>query len=374
MKSSRILFLILPLLFSTVHAIDLRSVKSVDKFLEINTPEFLIKQPHQFHGLARVYNDVHPIYVKSQEVYYVNPDELFSIPKDADFVGWKSRYQVGMIQNKESLNLSFNQNKLIITSTTSNELNVLIGTPDQYEELSSIKYSYLWNWVRWIAMGLERVLINTQFVFSNWGLSIVFFSFLVKVLLFPVNQLTAASQIKVSRYQRELDPILRNIKKNHAGEEAHYRIMNAHKKLGITPFFNLKPMMLNLIQIPVLVAVFNMLGELAPLQGVSFLWINDLSLPDKVMTFPVSIPFMGDTLNLLPFFMTFVTLVSTVSFRNNIAPVAEVNRQKRNLYFMAVGFFILCYPFPSCMVLYWALTNFWQLLIQLVINYMNKIS
>ena len=62
--------------------------------------------------------------------------------------------------------------------------------------------------------------------------------------------------------------------------------------------------------------------------------------------------------------MTIITIYSTIIFQNKHAPVAEVKKQKRNLYFMAFAFFVLFYPFPAAMVLYWTLANILQFIQQ----------
>jgi len=61
--------------------------------------------------------------------------------------------------------------------------------------------------------------------------------------------------------------------------------------------------------------------------------------------------------SLLPLLMTLIALCSTVVFKNRYAEITEIKRQKRNLYLMAALFFVLFYPFPAAMVLYWLSTN-----------------
>jgi len=161
----------------------------------------------------------------------------------------------------------------------------------------------------------------------------------------------------VAKFQSLLEPKLTEIKANFKGEDAHNRIMAAHKELGISPMFTLKPLLATLIQIPVLIAVFNALGEMPQIMGNSFLWIGDLSFPDSVAQFSVTLPLFGSSLNLLPILMTLVSVTSTLLFRNRGAPSSEVKRQKRNLFFMSAAFFVLFYPFPASMVLYWTASN-----------------
>jgi YidC/Oxa1 family membrane protein insertase len=144
--------------------------------------------------------------------------------------------------------------------------------------------------------------------------------------------------------------------------------MAAHKSLGITPFYTLKPMLGSFIQVPVLVAVFNALGEMPQLAGASFLWIGDLAYPDVIAMLPNAIPMFGDKLSLLPVIMTLVTIFSTLIFQNRSATEAELRRHKRNLYLMSAVFLVLFYPFPAAMVLYWTLANILQTMQQQLIR------
>ena len=180
--------------------------------------------------------------------------------------------------------------------------------------------------------------------------------------------MTVHFQRRVSKVQAQLAPRLADIKANYDGEDAHNRLMAAHKELGVSPFYTLKPMLGSLIQIPILIAVFNAFGEMPQLGGQSFLWIENLAYPDSIGHLPFAIPMFGANISLLPFIMTAVTLFSTIIFSNRHAPEAEVNRQKRNLYFMAGAFFVLFYPFPAAMVLYWTLANILQTIQQQVIR------
>ena len=50
-------------------------------------------------------------------------------------------------------------------------------------------------------------------------------------------------QRRVSQVQAQLAPQLAEIKANYDGEEAHNRLMAAHKSLGVLPFYTLKPML-----------------------------------------------------------------------------------------------------------------------------------
>ena len=76
---------------------------------------------------------------------------------------------------------------------------------------------------------------------------------------------------------------------------------------------------------------------------------------------PVVVPFAGGYLNLLPFLMTGLTLLSARVHAEPSLSLALRGGQRRRLYAMAGAFFVLLYAFPAGMVLYWTSNNFWHL-------------
>ena len=167
----------------------------------------------------------------------------------------------------------------------------------------------------------------------NWGLVIIIFGLFLKVILIPVAIMTVKHQRKVSRVKTLLEPVLAKIKKQYDGEEAHKQVIAAHKDLGVSVFYSLKPMLGSFIQIPILIAVFNALGEMPQLAGQPFLWIEDLAYPDSIGHLPFNIFMLGDTINLLPFIMTAIAIFSTIVFQNRLASKKEIKTQKTKLYF-----------------------------------------
>ena len=229
--------------------------------------------------------------------------------------------------------------------------------PDSFSEL---RYAHLWGPLQLLTQGIDYSLVKLYSAVANWGIALLLFAVLLKLGLLPLSVLTTGYQRRVSQIQAELDPIILEIRENYVGEEAHNRQMAAYKQLGVSPFFALKPMVGLLIQLPILVATFNALGEMPQFSEQSFLWIPNLAYPDEIAQIGFRIPLLGDTVHLTPFLMALVTVGSTMLFTNTVAPVVEIRRQKRNLYLMAIGFFFLFYPFPAVMVLYWAFTNLLQ--------------
>jgi YidC/Oxa1 family membrane protein insertase len=334
--------------------------------LQSNPTEFLqqkVQENYAFFGMSVYFNNLDYYLIDTEQIRRIEEAEIITLQAQ-QWLAVVGRFRVMLIQadslifsvNNQSLKwqnpavLAQDQSQLMLVAK--NELSAI--SP----ELNQIRYAHLW----WPLAGLSRaveaaLVFIQQYLVSNWGWTIVLFSVLVRLLLLPVGILTTRSQRKVSQVQALLAPRLLEIKANFDGETAHNKIMAAHKDLGVSPFYTLKPMLATMIQLPILIAVFNALGVMSQFEGQSFLWITDLAYPDTIGNLSSAIPMLGSSISLLPVVMTIVTLLSTISFQNSHAPELELQRQKRNLYLMAAAFFILFYPFPAAMVLYWTAAN-----------------
>jgi YidC/Oxa1 family membrane protein insertase len=125
----------------------------------------------------------------------------------------------------------------------------------------------------------------------------------------------------------------------------------------VSPFAGLKPLLIVLIQLPILIALFHVLGTAFELRNAPFLWIETLAEPDKLFSFGFNIPFLGNYFNLLPVLMSVFTLLS---FKLAPAPTTEdKDKGMQNLFLlgMTLMFFFLFYSFPAGLVLYWTFAN-----------------
>mgnify|MGYP006125295289 CR=1 FL=1 len=343
-------------------------VTAVTKSLISSTAQ--IEESHTFFGLASFYNNTNYYVVSSDGLHKISEGDSVEL-KSSQWLAVVARFNVGLIHAVGN-SVHLDTSKLIIDKpATLSGLNSFTSVVNKSElpsiapELDQIRYAHLWWPLAWLAKVVESLLVSIQSnIVSNWGFTIVIFSILLKFILLPVGIMTVRFQRRVSQVQAQLAPKLSEIKANYDGEEAHNYLIAAHKDLGVSPFYTLKPVLGSFIQIPILIVVFNVLGEMPQFVGQPFLWIGNLAYPDIIGPLPFIIPMLGDTVNPLPFIMTVITLYSTIIFQNRYAPKAEMRRQKRNLYYMATVFFVLFYPFPAVMVLYWAVTNFLHIIQQ----------
>ena len=231
-------------------------------------------------------------------------------------------------------------------------------------ELKRLFLSGLWFWLRALSFGLLYLLRGLTAIIGNHGLAIIALAVCVKLLLFPLTKVAERLQEQVNATQARLQPGLDAINAAHRGEERTRRTLAHYREAGVHPLYTLRSLVGFLMQLPVFIAVFDMLAEDFDLHGVGFLWIRDLGRPDELWRLPLCLPFFGCDLNLLPFLMSSISIAALLRASSPILTPALIRRQRRNLTGMALAFFLLFYTFPASMVLYWTSTNFVQLISQ----------
>lgn len=289
-----------------------------------------------------------------------------------EWMGLRGRFRTLLLQPKDAVQVSAaetapDQPKLIVRRDAAGggslDLQIYAGPVLATElgavapELRGMMYASLWDWLRALAFGMHWLLGQLQQLVGNWGLAIMLLSLSVKLLMWPLTFVAERWQAEVNRTQSLLQPALTAIRREFKGEEAHHRTLAVYAEHGVSQFYTLKSLAGFLIQIPVFIAAFDMLGENFGLGGAGFLWVQDLSLPDRVMVLPGVLPFFGGYLNFLPVLMTLLTIASARVQEEASLSAELLASQRLRLYAMAALFFVLLYTFPAGMVLYWTSNN-----------------
>jgi YidC/Oxa1 family membrane protein insertase len=203
-------------------------------------------------------------------------------------------------------------------------------------------------------------------IFKNYGLTIIILTILIKLILMPLTYKSMVSQKKLALLQPKIKDIQDRFKDN--PEALNKEMMGLYKREKINPLSGCLPI---LLQMPILIAMYNILNKMVGLKGAEFLWITDLSQPDSVWPFPngFTIPFFNITsLNILPFLMVGVQMASTLL----MPQTGQTNKQAAMMiWVLPIVFFLLFYNISSGLVLYWTVMNILNLLQQIVQNYFD---
>ena len=241
------------------------------------------------------------------------------------------------------------------SSNSNNRFTVYLG-PLDYDSLSDFNVGLEenvdlgWALFRPIGQVISWLLTKMYAIIPNYGLVVVVFAFLIKLLLNPLTVKTFES----TRKMQALAPEIQKLKEKYKNDpqKMSRAQMELYKNSGANPLGGCLPM---LIQMPILVSVFSIFRSKIEFRGAPFFgWISDLSVPDTLISigsFPI---------NILP-----VLMGSTMFIQQKMmsAPNADT-QQKTMMYVMNVFFLFLFYRFPSGLNLYYFVFNLLTILQQ----------
>ncbi|HTL70589.1 MAG TPA: membrane protein insertase YidC [Candidatus Eisenbacteria bacterium] len=238
-------------------------------------------------------------------------------------------------------------------ASVSHEFLVYMG-PNDIDLLAPMGLDPLINFGKldWIGKLLVGGLELLHKVFRNYGLAIIALTFLINLCLFPFTRASYMSMKRMQLIQPQMNKLKEVHKKN--PEKLNREMMELYKKNKVNPFGGCLPMV---IQMPVFMALYVALSKSVILMNSQFLWIRDLSSPDKVQL-PFSLPFLGNEVHVLPLIMVGAMTIQqrfTQVKMEGQDPALEA-QQKMMAVTMPVIFGFIFYTMPSGLVLYW-LTN-----------------
>ena len=220
------------------------------------------------------------------------------------------------------------------------------------------KQSFLWDlgmkdvmefgmW-RWLCYPLVWVLNFFNNLIPNYGIAIILLTILVRLLFWPLTHKSTVGMKKMQELQPKMQEIQAKFKDN--PQRMQQETWALYKEYKVNPMSSCLPM---LIQIPVFIALFNVLRSAVELRYAPFLWIGDLSEPEAL--FSSWFPFGG--LNILPILMA----VST-GLQSAFTPATgDKSQQKMMMIFMPAMMLFMFYSFPSALSLYWFLSNLFSI-------------
>ncbi|NNA14222.1 YidC/Oxa1 family membrane protein insertase [Pseudomonas lundensis] len=211
-----------------------------------------------------------------------------------------------------------------------------------------------------------KVLQFIHAVIGSWGLSIILLAVLVRLAMYPIAKNAMTAQKKFAMVQARLQPQLEDIRRRYKGGEQSERILELYESNNVSPLAGMKPLLIILIQVPVFVSLYHLLGQTFELRDASFLWIKTLAEPDQLFSWGIDLPVLGAYFNLLPVLMALTTLLSIKVASASGAKTSF--KQTMTSLLMGLGFFVLFYSFPAGMVLYWTSANILQVLHQKIIK------
>lgn len=251
----------------------------------------------------------------------------------------------------------------------SNTFEVFIG-PSDY----SILKSYDVGLEKIISLGLTWLIrpISEYFmiplfklihlVIPNYGLVIIVFTFIIRLLLHPLNK----SQMDSMRKMQALQPMINEIREKYKDDtqKMNMQMMKLYKEYGVNPASGCLPL---LLQMPILYALWAVFRSAIELRQANFVWwITDLANPDVILHLPFKIPLFG--INQLSGLALLMGITMFIQQKMSI----KDPRQKAMVYLMPILFTLMFNNFPSGLNLYYFLFNLISVVQQLYLTKSKK--
>ena len=216
----------------------------------------------------------------------------------------------------------------------------------------------------WLEKALKWIMEILYKIIPNWGVSIILMTILLRLVLFPLTKKSTLASLKMQEVQPRMTEIQTKYKNN--PEKMNQEMAKLYQETGYNPVSGCLPM---LIQLPLIIAMFNLFNNYFEFRGAMFIpgWIPDLSVGDSVYTLNFNLPLLGNQIRILPVIYLISQLVYG-KFSSATTAGANATQMKIMMYAMPICFFFVFYSAPSGLLIYWTISNVLTLVQQIFLN------
>jgi len=214
-------------------------------------------------------------------------------------------------------------------------------------------------WFVWICKMLLKLLNLLYSMIPNYGVAILLITVIVRAITTPFTIKQIKSTSGLAKLKPQLDEI--NVKYRSDPQKKQAAVMELYQKEGVNPMASCTGCLPMLLQMPVFMGLFFVLGRAVELRGMpAFLWITDLSKSDVIIE-AIKIPYlMPNGITLLPIIMLVTMIFQTkVTMQGNAG--MDPAQQKMMMWMMPAMMFFFSAVMPSGLVLYWTVSNIWTI-------------
>lgn len=241
-----------------------------------------------------------------------------------------------------------------------------MGTVKTDLDLEDIIY-FGWPLFKWI----NRFFILYLFDWLNgWGLPmgvvLLLLTLVVKVLVYPTTKKSYMSSAKMRVLKPQIDALNQKYPKQEDAMKKQQEMMQIYSQYGVSPMGGCLPM---LLQTPIWIALFNFVPNAIELRGESFLWADDLSAYDDLISWGADLWLIGDHLSIFCLLFCLTNIINTwISMRQQQNQMSGEQAQQMKMmqymmYVMPLMFFFMFNNYSSGLCYYYFLSGLTSILI-----------
>ena len=211
-----------------------------------------------------------------------------------------------------------------------------------------------YNWLRWLANAFAWFLSWLYGIVKNYGVVIIIFAFLIKIVLHPLTNKSMGASLKMQQIQPHLQALQTKYKND--PKTLQVEMSKLYKEAGASPMSGCLPL---LLQMPIFFALYSVLRYSLDMRNAGFVfWLKDLSEPDPYM--------------ILPIVMGIFMIIQSKMMQPKQVNVDEMDEkqkaaqstQKMMTWMMPIMMFFIFKGMPAGLVLYWTVFNIYSVIQQ----------
>jgi len=289
-------------------------------------------------------------------------------------IGGNSAINYSSLNSNQILNAKYFYPRNIIKpgNTNTTKWKTYLG-PKEPKNLNVVGYglneAINWGWLGILSKIALKFLKILNSVLHNYGLSIIAITVILRVLFLPLTLKSMRSMKLMQAKMQAIKPKVEVLKEKYKDDKTkqNAELMKLYSTHGVNPLSSLGGCFPLLLQLPVFIALYDVLLYSIDLRQSSFLWINDLAEPEHLFNIPIfgeyELPF-----RILPLLMGVSWFISQ-KMTPQTAPGSEsMELQMKMMQFMPIIFTVMFWSLPSGLILYWTVSNILSIFQQIYIN------
>ena len=199
-------------------------------------------------------------------------------------------------------------------------------------------------------------------VTTNYGIVILLLTLVIRLLISPLTYKSYLSGAKM----KVLRPEIEQLKAKYGTDQQAISMeqMKLFREAGVNPLGGCVPA---LFQIPIFFALYSFFNSSVDLRGKNFLWADDLSQYDSILTLPFRIPIYGDHVSLFTITAVITSLLISL-YSMSMTPDQGNPVMKYMPYFFPIILLFVFNPLPSGLTWYYTVSNIITLVLQFIIQ------
>ncbi len=278
-----------------------------------------------------------------------------------------------MDQPEERMCFYFGPNNYPLLNKLSEQVAERVGLGDEDIEMEHVIYLG-WPIVRWVNLFIVLPVFHWLDSYHlNYGLIILLLTVLIKLITFPFTRKSYISSAKMRIAQKlpEVQKINEKYPNQEDAMQKQQEMMTLYSRMGVNQMGGCIPM---LFQWPVLIALFYFFPTSIELRGEGFLWANDLSTYDAIVSWNTYIPIVDwifqQHISLFCVLMTAVNIFYTWLMQKQNPAQQNMPGMKMMMYLMPLMFLAILNNYSAGLSYYYFLST----LFNIAVTYINRMT